>query len=67
MSEVVYRGAVYRGMVTRVPRSLHRRVRLHCAEHGLKVKDFVTDAVDEKLHPKVRRLPRPKAPTVEKE
>jgi hypothetical protein len=30
------------------------------------VKDFVTNAIDEKLHPK-SRLPRPKAPKAEEQ
>ena len=54
-------------MATRVPKSLHRRLRVFCVQHGLKLKDFVTEALDEKLHPRVRRLPRQTAPKAEEE
>jgi hypothetical protein len=48
-------------MATRVPKSLHRRLRVFCVQRGVTVKEFVTEAVEEKLNPKVRRLPRPTA------
>jgi hypothetical protein len=49
-------------IATRVPKSLHRRLRVFCVQHGVTVQEFVTEAVEEKLNPKVRRLPRPRAP-----
>jgi hypothetical protein len=39
----------------RVPRSLWRRVRMECAVHGRFVQTFITEAIEEQLHPRKRR------------
>jgi predicted HicB family RNase H-like nuclease len=36
-------------LATRIPKELHRRLKLHCVESDVSVMDFVTDAVREKL------------------
>jgi len=36
-------------LATRIPKELHRRLKLHCVTHEIAVQDFVTQAVDEKL------------------
>jgi hypothetical protein len=45
-------------MATRIPKTLHRRIRVHCVQHGAKVKDFVMEAIDEKLHGPKKRTPK---------
>jgi hypothetical protein len=37
------------GVATRVPRSLHRRMKLHCVERGIPVMEFVRDALEEEM------------------
>ena len=37
------------GLSTRIPKDLHRRLRLHCVTHDIAVQDFVTQAIEEKL------------------
>jgi hypothetical protein len=34
---------------TKVPSALHRELRQHCAKSGMKMRDFLTDALREKL------------------
>ena len=46
-------------LATRVPKELHRRLKLHCVTHEIDVQDFVTEAIEEKLG----RKPRPKKGT----
>src|SRR6266566_7788218 len=36
-------------LVTRIPKELHRRLKLHCVTHEIDVQDFVTQAIEEKL------------------
>ncbi len=36
-------------LATRIPKELHRRLKLHCVTHEIAVQDFVTQAVDKKL------------------
>jgi len=36
-------------LATRIPKDLHRRLKLHCVTHDIAVQDFVTDAFEEKL------------------
>ena len=36
-------------LATRVPRSLRRRLRIHCAERGIEMQRFVEEAVRERL------------------
>jgi predicted HicB family RNase H-like nuclease len=43
-------------LATRVPKELHRRLKLHCVTHDIMVQQFVTEAIEEKLG----RKPRPK-------
>ena len=50
-------------LATRIPKSLHRRLRLHCVTAETSVMDFVTKAIQEKLahpggSPAKRRNPR---------
>src|SRR5438128_6912773 len=37
------------GLSIRIPKDLHRRLRLHCVTHEIAVQDFVTQAIEEKL------------------
>jgi len=41
-------------LATRIPKHLHRRLRLHCVIHDTAVQDFVTLAIEEKLGSKTR-------------
>jgi len=36
-------------LATRIPKELHRRLKLHCVTHDIAVQDFVTEAIEEKL------------------
>ena len=36
-------------LATRIPKELHRRLKLHCVTHEIAVQDFVTQAIEEKL------------------
>ena len=36
-------------LATRIPKELHRRMRLHCVIHEMSVMDFVITAIREKL------------------
>jgi len=36
-------------LATRIPKSLHRELKLHCVTHEIAVQDFVTKAIEEKL------------------
>jgi len=49
-------------LATRVPRALHREIKLHCVANGLSVMDFVADALTTKLRGDRRRPVRPKRP-----
>jgi hypothetical protein len=42
-------------LATRIPKSLHRAVRLHCVETGTTVMHFVVDAIEAKLAKAGRR------------
>ncbi len=46
-------------LATRIPKELHRRLKLYCVTHEIDVQDFVTEAIEEKLG----RKPRPKKGT----
>jgi len=46
-------------LATRIPKELHRRLKLHCVTHEIDVQDFVTQAIEEKLGRK--RAPRKRA------
>ena len=36
-------------LATRIPKDLHRRLKLHCVTHEIAVQDFVVEAIEEKL------------------
>lgn len=36
-------------LATRIPKSLHRRIKLHCLVSNRMLMDFITEAVEEKL------------------
>jgi len=36
-------------LATRIPRSLHRDIKLHCVANGISVMDFVAAALETKL------------------
>ena len=36
-------------LATRIPKELHRRLKLHCVTHDTSVMEFVTEAIEEKL------------------
>jgi predicted HicB family RNase H-like nuclease len=48
-------------LATRIPKALHRELRVYCVHAGISVMDFVTKAIEEKLG-QSRGSP-PKAPT----
>jgi len=41
-------------LATRIPKELHRRLKLHCVTHDTSVMDFVPQAIEEKLGRKAR-------------
>ena len=41
-------------LATRIPKDLHRRLKLHCVTHEIAVQDFVVEAIEEKLGRKSR-------------
>ena len=36
-------------LATRIPKELHRRLKLHCVTHDILLMHFVVDAIEEKL------------------
>ena len=46
-------------LATRIPKELHRRLKLHCVTNDIAVMEFVVEAIEEKL----RRKTRPKKGT----
>jgi len=50
---------VWTQLATRIPKELHRRLKLHCVTHDTPVMEFVVQAIEEKLG----RKPRPKKGT----
>jgi predicted HicB family RNase H-like nuclease len=36
-------------LATRIPKELHRRLKLHCVTNEIAVQDFVVEAIEEKL------------------
>jgi len=36
-------------LATRIPKSLHRQIKLHCVSSGISVMEFVADALEDKL------------------
>jgi predicted HicB family RNase H-like nuclease len=45
-------------LATRVPKALHRRLKVYCVETETSVMDFVVQALIEKLKRDTRRKPR---------
>jgi hypothetical protein len=41
-------------LATRIPKDLHRRLKLHCVTNDIAVQDFVTQAISEKLGRRAR-------------
>ena len=41
-------------LATRIPKELHRRLKLYCVTHDIAVQDFVVEAIEEKLGRKSR-------------
>ncbi len=51
---------VWTQLATRIPKELHRRLKLYCVTKDMMVQDFVVDAIEEKLGRKAgpkRRTP----------
>ena len=45
---------VWTQLATRIPKELHRRLKLHCVTNDIMVQDFVVDVVEEKLGRKAK-------------
>ena len=45
---------VWTQLATRIPKELHRRLKLYCVTHDIALMDFVTEAIEEKLGRKMR-------------
>ncbi len=45
---------VWTQLATRIPKELHRRIKLHCVTHDTSVMEFVVEALKEKLGRKVK-------------
>jgi len=41
-------------LATRIPKELHRRLKLYCVTHEIVLMHFVTEAIEEKLGRKTR-------------
>ena len=41
-------------LATRIPKDLHRRLKLHCVTHEIAVQDFVVESIEERLGRKAR-------------
>ena len=41
-------------LATRIPKELHRRLKLHCVTNDIAVMEFVVEAIEEKLGRKTR-------------
>ncbi len=46
-------------LATRIPKELHRRLKLHCVTNDIMVQDFVTQAIEEKLGRKPGKTRKP--------
>ena len=46
---------VWTQLATRIPKDLHRRLKLHCVTHDASVMEFVVGAIEEKLGRKAER------------
>jgi hypothetical protein len=45
---------VWTQLATRIPKELHRRLKLHCVTHDIMVQHFVVEAIEQKLGRKAR-------------
>ena len=45
-------------LATRIPKELHRRLKLHCVTNDIAVMEFVVEAIEEKLGRKTRAKKR---------
>ena len=45
-------------LATRIPKSLHRRLKLHCVERDIQIMEFVVAALEEKLRREVVKRER---------
>jgi hypothetical protein len=50
-----YRNEAWTQLATKIPKSLHQRLKVHCAEVGTSLMAFVVDALQEKLVKASRR------------
>ena len=46
---------VWTQLATRIPKELHRRLKLYCVTHDIMLQHFVTEAIEEKLGRKTGR------------
>jgi len=46
-------------LATRIPKDLHRRLKLHCVTHDIALMEFVVEAIEEKLGRKAKPKKRP--------
>jgi predicted HicB family RNase H-like nuclease len=64
MSPAIQDGVMAKGeeactqLATRIPKGLHRRLKLHCMTNEIAVMDFVIEAIREKLGRKVKAKKR---------
>jgi predicted HicB family RNase H-like nuclease len=42
-------------LATRIPKELHRRLKLHCVTHDIALMNFVVEAIEEKLGRKPKK------------
>lgn len=45
-------------LATRIPKVLHRKIKLHCVESGISVMEFVAQALEDKLKRSGARAPK---------
>src|SRR5438477_364126 len=50
---------VWTQLATRIPKELHRRLKLHCVTHDIAVMHFVVEAIEGSSDGSKRRRPRP--------
>jgi len=46
-------------LATRIPKDLHRRLKLHCVTHDIALMRFVVEAIEEKLGRKPGKTRKP--------
>ena len=49
-------------LATRIPKGLHREIKLYCVQSGISVMEFVASALEDKLKRNPARSGRRKAP-----